>query len=240
MEPGPGGGLQIHHLGVDGDELQRGGDGDVDRGFELRGHADQRERALADRRMRRKLHVVLMEGERMRMARRRPSRAAARGFTLMEMMVSLGVLLAVMLSATPFAAGWSNQSKINRALGEMRQAMGKARGLALRNPGGASGTAAATLCLATVGGAPTLFVHPGVPASCGLATGSAAFAWSSAVPGGADTSVTVNSAGSPMGCIGFSNYGVPMAASVGLSACALAKTFGVSKGGIDSGQMSII
>lgn len=172
---------------------------------------------------------------------RRPAPAASRGFTLTEMMVSLGVLLVVMLSATPFASGWSNQSKINRALGEMRQGIGKARGLALRNPTGVSGAlASATLCMASVGGVPTLFVHPGVPASCGLATGASRFSWSSAIPGGVSTSVSVNATGSALGCIGFSNYGVPVAASLGLSACSLAKTFGVSKGGIDSGQISII
>lgn len=50
------------------------------------------------------------------------------------------------------------------------------------------------------------------------------------VLGGASTVVSVNSSGSVLVCVGFSNYGVPIVAAMEMAVCSLGKTFGVFKG----------
>ena len=68
-----------------------------------------------------------------------------RGFTLVELMVTLAVAAALLMVAAPFTLGWSDGQRQMRARAALAEATGTARALALRNPEG---------------------LAPGMPATC--------------------------------------------------------------------------
>lgn len=153
------------------------------------------------------------------------------GFTLIELMIVMGITLAALLAASPFAADWSNQSKINQSLGEFREAYARTRSTALLNKIEATGTASAVLCKS----GSSIFIHPGVPATCGISSGANAAIWSNKLPNGVNVYTT--SASAPFVCFGLSSSGLPVSTSVASQACSVATQFRIIKGSVDSGQI---
>ena len=153
------------------------------------------------------------------------------GFTLIEVVISLAIMMVALLGAAPFAQGWMDQSRLNTNTGLVRQAIAKARGLAQRNPlAVTSSSASATLCEVTTSATTTLYLHPGSPSACGVATGTNAFTWSATLSGGAAASVYINSTTTAMTCITFSNYGSSISGTVGSTSCPSATTFSITTG----------
>ena len=75
---------------------------------------------------------------------------AARGFSLVELMVTLAIVALLALMAMPFSTRWMDSDRQLQARGTLTEGVGQARALSLRNPGGiAHGSPAACLRLAT-------------------------------------------------------------------------------------------
>jgi prepilin-type N-terminal cleavage/methylation domain-containing protein len=62
-------------------------------------------------------------------------RARARGFTLIELAVTLGVMAFLLLVGQPFLSGWVDGVRQLRARNQVLEGIGQVRALALRNPG---------------------------------------------------------------------------------------------------------
>lgn len=74
---------------------------------------------------------------------------AGRGFSLVELMVTLAIVAALAMLALPFGARWMDSDRQLQARGLLTEGVGQARALSLRNPLGlASGAPVACLRLA--------------------------------------------------------------------------------------------
>ncbi|TWI52771.1 prepilin-type N-terminal cleavage/methylation domain-containing protein [Pseudomonas duriflava] len=72
----------------------------------------------------------------------------AKGFTLIELMVTIAVLSILMMAGIPLTQGWVNSAHQRDAASVMQQGIARAKAVALRNPAGVAGTdkAAVLLC----------------------------------------------------------------------------------------------
>lgn len=60
--------------------------------------------------------------------------AAARGFTLIELMIGLTIMALLLLAAAPFTQAWVDGTRQMRARSNLVEAVSQARSLAMRNP----------------------------------------------------------------------------------------------------------
>lgn len=84
-----------------------------------------------------------------------------RGFTLIELVVTLAIMLLLLLMAVPLATDWTYSARTLQARGTLVEGFAQAKALALRNPcaaPNATGTHAATLRATTDGEKVTLSV----------------------------------------------------------------------------------
>ena len=94
-----------------------------------------------------------------------------RGFTLIELMVTLAVLAMLLLATVPLAADWIHSAQTRDAHGKLVRSYGTTKALALRNPLGApAGTVAAGLRLEMDGAVVRLLVCLGDPANASSCT----------------------------------------------------------------------
>src|SRR5690606_24323238 len=68
-----------------------------------------------------------------------------RGFTLVELLVTVAVIAILAALALPATATWASGARQADARGELAEALGRARALAIRNPDGRAGRQAAAL-----------------------------------------------------------------------------------------------
>ena len=106
-----------------------------------------------------------------------------RGFTLVELLVSLSITSMVLLASAPYLSDWTYSRQIKDANSKLLSAYGLAKALALRNPEAVPSTAAAA-GIKVVTGASTraVYVCKGDPASAACATGGANMLWSADFP----------------------------------------------------------
>lgn len=63
-----------------------------------------------------------------------PSLSPARGFTLIELMVTLAILALLLMVAAPMATDWASGTRTHQGRATLVQAYSQAKALALRNP----------------------------------------------------------------------------------------------------------
>jgi type IV pilus assembly protein PilA len=135
-------------------------------------------------------------------------RPGARGFTLIEVMVTLAVMLILLMAAIPMSISWSNSAKQRDAAGLLQQGLSRAKALALRNPGAvAAGQPSVALCL----GGDTLSLlrlERDAAFSCTPA-GAADLQWSALVP----SSASIRIGGADFKCLALDNRGLPVPVS---------------------------
>lgn len=145
------------------------------------------------------------------------------GFTLVEIMVVLGILALLVFAASPLTGAWVNDAHLAQTEGSLKQAIGRAKAIALRNEQGiTSDNAAAALCITEADGERVLSVLEGVDndsPSCTGPTGSVS--WSTQLSQRIDINTENDS---PASCVCFDNKAL-ITASGDCSACTESTTF---------------
>ena len=141
-----------------------------------------------------------------------------RGYSLIELMITVVVLLLVLAASVSLGQGWIRGNKVAKGQGLVQQGYSVAKAYALQNINSQTGTSttAAVLCLSNG----TLSVYLG--SGC---TGTAV--WSGTLPD--STSLTVDTPAVAPVCFGFSNQGLRTQAA-GTLTCSLASTYTVTSG----------
>ncbi len=141
-----------------------------------------------------------------------------RGYSLIELMVTIVVLMLVLAAAVSLGQGWIQGNKVAKGQGLVQQAYSVAKAFALQNVEGQIGTSAtaAVVCL----NSGVLNVYLG--ADC-----DGTPVWSGTLPD--NTSLTVGTPAVAPACFGFSNQGL-RTSSAGTATCSLATTYTVTSG----------
>lgn len=153
------------------------------------------------------------------------NRRAAAGFSLIELMIVIAIVGLLMTLGVPLTRGWVVNTQVRDAQSLLGQGYARAKAVSLRNPGGVSGTMAATiLCRAD---RRLLLIPAGdaaTPADC-----SGPAAWSATLP----PSVSIRTAaGDELHCIAFDNRALaidPSAAGSGSDVCTTSAAFTLGK-----------
>lgn len=126
--------------------------------------------------------------------------SAHRGFTLVELLITLALIAIVALAAVPYTTAWINTANVQTSAASLEQAFAKAKALALRNPAGVSvGTPAASVKL--VGN--NLIVCSGAPGDAGCAVAGGNMVWLGNVTDG----VAIQWGGAGLSSVLFDNSG---------------------------------
>lgn len=130
------------------------------------------------------------------------------GLTLIEIMVTLTILVALLMTAVPFTIDWGHSAKTLDAKGTLIQAYSHTKALALRNPcniaASASPSTAANLRISTDG--TTIALTTQVPTGC-----TYAHDWSANLPSGVTLTIGGSApvSGTPIN-IAIDNRGMPV------------------------------
>ncbi|MCI8208156.1 pre-pilin like leader sequence [Pseudomonas sp. S25] len=134
----------------------------------------------------------------------------AKGFTLIELMITIAIFGILLAIGAPFTKAWSDSAKQREAAGVLKQGISRAKATALRNPEGArDDVAAAALCRS---GQTLKLFKMATSVDC---TSSATPLWTAQLP----SSVGVKVGGSDVSCVAFNSRGLPVA---GGNACTTA------------------
>lgn len=128
-----------------------------------------------------------------------------RGFTLIELMITIALLAFLLSIAAPYTSAWSNNAKLLEGQRIVEEGIGRAKALALRNPNESTvdgATPAALLCLDSDSQTLSLYAPSG-------STCSGTARWSSRLPTG--FSVKVGTQG--LNSLPFDNRGLLLADS---------------------------
>jgi prepilin-type N-terminal cleavage/methylation domain-containing protein len=139
-----------------------------------------------------------------------------RGFTLVELLVTLTITSLVLLASAPYLSDWTYSRQIKDANSKLLSAYGMAKALALRNPEAAPAAApAAGIKVVTGASTRALYVCKGDPASAACAMGGANMLWSADFP--AAISMTLGGSSVTSGSaviLAINNRGVPTSGTV--------------------------
>lgn len=124
-----------------------------------------------------------------------------RGFSLIELMVTLAVLGILLVVGVPLTKAWSDSAYQREAAGLLQQGVSRAKATALRNEGGVQSSApAAVLCYSNQ--VLKLFtLTKGQSIDCSSTSDSL---WSATLPG----TTGVKSQGNNFTCVAFDNRGL--------------------------------
>lgn len=141
-----------------------------------------------------------------------------RGFTLIELMVTLAILAMLLLMAAPLAADWVHGARTLQARGTLVQGFENAKALALRNPcadPNATGTPAAAALEAKIEGTTVTLNVLALPqgvSGCALLDARPNPQWTARLPDGVGLTLngTLLTTGTPL-TVNLDNRGLPAA-----------------------------
>jgi type IV pilus assembly protein PilA len=152
-----------------------------------------------------------------------------RGFTLIEIMVVIGLVALLVLVVAPFGGNWMRDAELQDAESQLTQAIGRAKAAALRNKRGeTSGGPVAAVCLSNTNIITLREGNSAAQVSCGASpTGDQL--WQSQLK----THITVQVNSSAFACVCFNNKGI-VTNNGGCSACAASTQFSLTTGSLSS------
>jgi prepilin-type N-terminal cleavage/methylation domain-containing protein len=139
-----------------------------------------------------------------------------RGMSLIELMVTITLMLIICLAGLPLTKAWVDSAHQREAAGMLAEGLGRAKALAMRNPGGIADPTqpAAFVCLS---GSTVAVARPDQSSACGKGT----LAWSTSLPGG---SSIVQSDNTAFHCVAYSARGAALAVDVASTTCTTSTT----------------
>lgn len=143
---------------------------------------------------------------------RSTARQASGGFTLVELLVTISIMVVLLLAAVPYTSDWLYSAQTRDAQAKLMQGFGTAKALALRNPLQAPlPLPAAGVRLVNTGQLILLLVCAGNPDSTDCAPGGASVYLKISYPASVNTLLDNKtlSAATPLS-IGLDNRGAPL------------------------------
>jgi len=123
-----------------------------------------------------------------------------RGFTLIELMVTVTVLAILSSMAIPFTSQWVDKNHVSQTESQLAEGFGRGKAAALRNRQAIlQGNAASLVCLE----AGKLSLHEGVEGVASAKCNSTA-TWVATLP----DNVSIRDSNGPIACIAFDNKGL--------------------------------
>lgn len=137
-----------------------------------------------------------------------------RGFTLVEMMVTIAIMVFLLLVALPLGLGWMHSIQVSKSKDLMMEGVANARTFAMRNPyqihASATNPRPAVARMELTNGVLTVFVECAeAVATCTPSTGQAV--WSSDISRGDDVKVVFGNAQHPQTTAEFDSTGMLIA-----------------------------
>ena len=135
-----------------------------------------------------------------------------RGMSLIELMVTVTLMFIIALAGVPLTKAWVDSAHQREAAGTMAEGLGRAKALAMRNPGGIADPAqpAAFACLS---GSTVAVARPDQSTACGKGT----LAWSASLPGG--SSIALSGKSKDFHCVAYSARGSALDVDVAATTC---------------------
>ncbi|MBB5193540.1 prepilin-type N-terminal cleavage/methylation domain-containing protein [Silvimonas terrae] len=170
-----------------------------------------------------------------------------RGFTLIEMIIAIAVMMVLLFMGVPLTMQWIGSSNLQSAKTLFNKGMAMTRSRALRNVAGAQQNEPAAFLLlsggnvlcaqeATYSVAVTATNVPRTPANTFSCTGAA---WTGTLPNG--TTGTLNSAANQ--CVALTSAGVPVSVTLsgmpGGGACVTTTSYSMTSMGVTSSATTI-
>lgn len=141
-----------------------------------------------------------------------------RGVTLIELLVGLVILVLMLGVALPYTSAWIDNNAVIESGAVLQQATTRTKAMAIANPQAIiNGSAAAYVCA----NASNVFVQPVNATTCG-----SGFVWQGALK----SSVSVKVGTADWRCTGFDTSGLPIALTLGSTACTTSTSLTISKG----------
>lgn len=126
-----------------------------------------------------------------------------RGYTLIEVLIVIAILASVILLTAPFSGSWIADANIQESEGQLKEAIGKAKSLALRNQMMARGDSpVAAICISNTQLLTVRKGEEGTPPSCTTPAGEQV--WETQL----SPRVTIKSDADALSCLCFNNKGM--------------------------------
>jgi type IV pilus assembly protein PilA len=152
-----------------------------------------------------------------------------KGFTLIEILITISLLALIILVAAPFSGSWVGDARVLETEGQLTQAMGKAKAAALRNRMGAiNNNPVAIICKNNTNLVTVVEGISGTAPNCSPLAGSQI--WETQI----HSTVTINVNNAAMSCLCLDNKGAVTTATAACSACSTATQFSLGSGSISS------
>lgn len=142
-------------------------------------------------------------------------RRDATGFTLIELMVTITILVLLLLAALPLVNDWVYSAQTREARSKLVQSYSAAKALALRNPSKAAMSGVASgLRVVTNGNVSTLLVCRGNPADAACAVNGSNLQWQAELAGSVAIAIAgVTATALAPQTISINNLGIPSSAT---------------------------
>lgn len=150
-----------------------------------------------------------------------------RGFSLIEMMIVIAIVGTVAAIGVPLTGAWMTSAQLREMQGSLGQGVARAKAIALRNPGGVTGTVAAAILCRSNDTLQLIGAADADGASCNDDS-----QWSASLL----SATTIAAGGMTFSCLAFDNRGLPMNPSVagsGSDHCSTSLAFTLSRSSVD-------
>jgi len=149
-------------------------------------------------------------------------RRASRGFTMIELMVTLFIIALLALMAAPLGSAWVRSAQVRLTVHRLAEAMAQAKALALRNPNAAKDDEPAALLLSAGS------------QLCVLGTIPGGFDCSDPVVWTAKTQAPVTLNGQATQCVALNNQALTVSAMIGQVTCGSSLSYVVDSGSTEA------